>query len=196
MLEMKDDSRGNARLVLRLAPETRHQIIELDKPDENEGNHFDVAPRSYCRGKGGVRSKIGYAGHSGIAEGFVRSTEEHVRERRDPGRKGNLRPKKISIQMKIAAVCRAVIAAEVRNRAEPGDELIISRKFPAVRIHVNRAEASEFGRAPCDGASSRRDYDHRPCYPNRSENLDRVADVRITAENFKFVLGPERCGRK
>jgi len=193
---MKDDSRGNARLVLRLAPEACEQIIELDKPDENEGNHFDVDSCAHCCGEGGVRSKIGYASHSGIAEGFVRCTEEHVRERRDSRGKGNLRPEKIGIQMKITAVRRAVVAAEVRYCAEPGDELIISRKFPAVRVHVNGAEASESRRAPCDGASSRRDYDHRSRYPNRSENLDRVADVRITAENFEFVLGPERCGRK
>lgn len=76
ILEVENDAGGSARLVLRLAPEARQQVIELEEANRHKVKGLHVNAGAYRRGEGGIRSKIWYAERdSRITERFVRGTE-------------------------------------------------------------------------------------------------------------------------
>ena len=73
---MENDAGGSARLVLRLAPEARQQVIELEEANRHKVKGLHVNAGAYRRGEGVVRSKIRYAErHARIADRFVRGAE-------------------------------------------------------------------------------------------------------------------------
>src|SRR5258708_31298464 len=97
---MQNHTCGGARLVLRFAPEPRQQIIELEEADRHKAKGLHVHAGAYGRSEGSACSKIRYAKcYARIAERFVRGAEQHMRERRDAGRKGDLRPEEIRVQV-------------------------------------------------------------------------------------------------
>src|SRR5713226_9707179 len=164
-LEMEHDSGGSTRLVLGLAPEARQQIVELDQPDGNEGNHFNVDPRAQRGGKCVVGSQTdardGLNGEGNAAR-LVRCTNQEVRAWRNGTGKRDLRSKEIGIQVEISAVRRSVVTAEIRDNAKYFGGLEGCGSFPAARIYMRGGEKpANSWRAHRNGAGARRRYDYR-----------------------------------
>src|SRR6267378_3414461 len=146
-LEPENDSGRNAQIVLRIRSGTRfgepgHQVIHLNRPNCEVIGQFVIHAATYGHGKRVVRT-------AGPRHARVRTchAEENFAKRRYAPEvtNGNARPEQICGKRSACAGVQdiaAVIAAEVRNTAEPAIRVVGDRRAASVETEAADARGA------------------------------------------------------
>src|SRR5882762_6605350 len=146
-LEPEHDSGRNAQIVLGIRCGSRfrepgHQVIHLNGPNREVIGQLVIHAATYGHGKGVVR--IAGPRHARVS---TRHTEENFAKRgyAPEATNGNARPEQIRGKRSARAGVQdiaAVIAAEIRNTAEPALRVVSDRRAAPVEAEAAHARSA------------------------------------------------------
>ena len=172
-LKVKDDTGGNARLVLSGCVQTSPDVVNLKEPDRNERKDLKVDAYSCCRGDRSARAKGKKRKICWRILRFSSASDQDMGKRRNLCWKRDLRTDQEGVNTRTGTIQSAIVAAEVRNRAKEGYRFVLERQLPCVQICLlwNSRRSAAIGRA-------RSSWTERPELPD----LNRCPQIRVTTE--------------
>src|SRR6266568_9410946 len=147
LLEMENDSGGNAQVVLCLVVtvgdfrQMRQQVVELQRADRETVAHVPVDANAERRRERRVGVRCGEHVRTG-----ARSTDQNLAEGRDPtvfpiGEAGAKKIRKYMIVHVHATIGTHVIAAEIADTAQPVPKIIGRRSAASVEIETVKSRS-------------------------------------------------------